>query len=159
MKKMSFLAGLLLLVASTTVAMAGPSGKGTGMGPGRGMNDSVLSGLDLTAEQSEEVCALRESHRKEITPFRTQLLHKRAELRLLWMQTDLDHDSIRAKQKELHGLTWQIQEKTTDYLLAFRRLLTPEQVSKFLAQGQGRGHGYGPGRGLYGQGMGLDGSR
>ncbi len=159
MKKMSLFTGLLLLIASITVAMAGPSGKGAGMGPGRGMNASVLSGLDLTAEQLEEVRALRESHRKEITPLRTQLLHKRAELRLLWMQINLDHDSIRAKQKELHDLTWQIQEKATDSLLAFRRLLTPEQVSKLLAQGQGRGHGYGRGRGLYGQGMGLDGSR
>ncbi len=148
MKKMSLFTGLLLLIASTTVAMAGPSDKGTGMGPGRGMNALVLSGLDLTAEQLEEVRALRESHRKEITPLRTQLIHKRAERRLLWMQINLDHDSIRAKQKELHDLTWQIMEKTTDYLLAFRRLLTPEQVSKFLAQGQGRGHGYGRGRGL-----------
>lgn len=148
MKKISFFAALALLVFSANIAMAGPRSKGAGMGPGLGMNASALSGLNLTAEQSERVRALRESHLKEITPLRTQLLSKRAELRLLWMQINLAPDRIRAKQKELHDLTWQIQEKATDYLLAFRKFLTPEQVSKLLAQGQGRGlrRGLGGGR-------------
>jgi zinc resistance-associated protein len=164
MKKISVIAAVLLLVASATWVMAGPGGKaGRGGGDGWCAGASQLSTLNLSTEQAEKVRALRESFLKETTPIRTQMFTKRAEVKLLWLQTNLDAAKIRAIQKEIRDLIGQMQEKRTDFRLAFRNLLTPEQTTKLLAQGVGRGigskwgrgpgggqgggHGGGPGRG------------
>jgi len=156
MKRISVMAACLLLIASATWVMAGPRGLGGWSG---GDNwcpaASQLSNLNLSAEQSEKIRGLRESFLKEITPIRTQLFTKKAELRLLWMQTSLDVDKIRSTQKEISDLIGQMQVKTTDFRLAFRNLLTPEQTTQLLAQGVGRdrsfkkwGRGGGKGHGL-----------
>lgn len=153
MKKISvFAVVLLLLFGSANFVMAGQKGKGAGMGPGRSMNASTFACLDLTTEQSEKIRALREAYMKEVAPLRTQLHTKRAELRLLWVQTKPDPAKIKALQKEILGLRGQVQDKTTDHRLEFRNILTPEQLTKLLAQGLGRGHhgprwGKGGGRG------------
>ncbi len=145
MKKISVIATFLLVVASATLVMAGPRGKGNRGGEGLREAPAALASLNLTAEQSEKIRALRESLLKEVTPIRAQLLSKRAELRLLWIQTKLDPDKIKAIQKEARDLRGQMQEKRTDFRLAFRNILTPEQTSNLLAQGIGRrmGHRWG----------------
>jgi len=142
MKKISVIAAFLLVVASATLVMAGPRGKGNGGGGGWCAAPSALASLNLTAEQSEKIRSLRESCLKEMTPIRTQLLSKKAELRLLWMQTKLDPDKIRSTQVEIGNLIGQMQEKSTDCRLAFRNILTPEQTTKLLAEGIGRGKGH-----------------
>ena len=142
MKKISVIAAFLIVVASATLVMAGPRGKGNWEGGGWCATPSALASLNLTAEQSEKIRGLRESCLKEITPIRAQLLSKRAESKLLWIQTKLEPDKIRANQKEVRDLIGQMQEKSTDCRLAFRNILTPEQTSKLLAQGIGRGKGH-----------------
>ena len=142
MKKITVIAAFLLVVASATLVMAGPRGKGNRGGEGRYETPSALASLNLTAEQSEKIRVLRESLLKDGTPIRAQLLSKKAELRLLWIQTKLDPDKIRAIQKETWDLKGQMQEMRTDFRLAFRNILTPEQTSKLLAQGLGSGKGH-----------------
>ena len=137
MKKISVIAAFLLVVASATLVMAGPRGKGNRGGEGWREAPAALASLNLTAEQSEKIRALRESLLKEVTPIRVQLLSKRTEMRLLWIQTKLDPDKIRATQREARDLMGQMQEKRTDFRLSFRNILTPEQTSKLLAQGIG----------------------
>ena len=155
MRKISFIAALLLLLASATFVMAGARGKGARMGSGSGMIGPGLSGLNLTTEQSEKILALREAHMKDMIPLRTQLFNKRAELRLLWMQTNTDPEKIKAKQREMIDLMGQLQEKKTDFRLALRDILTPEQLSQFLARGCGMSQGPRWGKGGHrGQGMG-----
>jgi len=139
MKKISLFAVLAMVLASATFVMAQPGMSRGKMGRGWGMNPSVLSGLNLTMEQTESIRSLRESFEKDVAPLRTQKFERKAELRLLWMQTDADSEKIEAKQKEIHDLKWQIQEKTTDFRIAFRGILTPEQLSKALATGGGWG--------------------
>jgi Spy/CpxP family protein refolding chaperone len=157
MKKMSIAAAVLLMVAVTTFAMAGPrraffDGKGH-------LDHAVIEGLELTSEQTEKIQGLHESAKKEITPIKAQLATKRAEMRLLWTQTTLDADKIKATQKEIQALRTQIRDTKTDIRIAFRNLLTPEQTSKLLASGFGRdgrdkkGRGYGK-KGGYGKGQG-----
>ena len=145
MKKISVIAAFLLVVASATLVMASPRGKGDRGGEGLREAPTALASLNLTAEQSEKIRALRESVLKEVTPIRAQLLSKRTEIRLLWMQTKLDPDKIRAIQREDRDLRGQMEEKRTDFRLAFRNILTPEQTSKLLAQGIGSrmGHTWG----------------
>jgi len=141
MKKISMIAAFLLLVASATWVVAGPRGMA-----GWDRNEwcpaaSQLSNLNLATEQSEKVRGLRESFLKETTPIRNQLFTKKAELRLLWIQTNPNVDKIRSVQKEIQNLIGQMQEKKTDFRLAFRNLLTPEQTSQLLAQDLGMGPG------------------
>ncbi len=74
-------------------------------------------------------------------------------MKLLWTQSTLDADKIKATQKEIQALRTQIRDTQTDMRIAFRNLLTPEQTSKLLASGfcrDGRdkkGRGYGKGKG------------
>jgi Spy/CpxP family protein refolding chaperone len=145
MKKMTILTVLIVLITSTSLAAAGPRSKGSGKGKGYGMRASLLSCLDLTAEQSGNIRLLYESLQKDVLPLRKQMFNTRAELKLLWLQTTPDAEKIKAKQKTLRDLKWQIREKKTDYRLAFRKVLTPEQLSKYLAlrlcKGRGSWHG------------------
>ena len=124
----------------------------------------------LTQEHllAEKIRALRQSHEKDILPLRTQLFTNRAEMRLLWMETDPDSEKIKAKQKEIHKLQGQLQEKNMDFRFAVSDILTPEQRSKLLQKrfgrhagphwdnrgGQGRSQGQYPGMGM-GPGQGL----
>jgi Spy/CpxP family protein refolding chaperone len=142
MKKITVIAAFLLVVASATLVMAGPRGKGNRGGGEWCDSPSALASLNLTAEQSEKIRALRESLLEEVTPIRVQMLSKRAELKLLWIQTKLDPDKIKASQREARDLMGQMQEKRTDFRVAFRNILTPEQTTKLLAQGIGGGKGH-----------------
>lgn len=159
MKKVSIIAAVLLVVATATFAMAGRHGR-MGFDGNRQMNPAVMETLDLTKEQTEKVQALHDSAAKKTTPIRAQLVTKRAEMKLLWTQTTLDADKIKATQKEIQTLMAQIRDTITDTRIAFRNLLTPEQTSKLLAMGfgvrhgKGAGHGRGQGRGQGGGGLG-----
>ncbi len=124
------------------------------MGHGWAMDGPALSSLDLTAEQMEKVRSLRESGHEEMAPIWAQKFEKKSELKLLWMQMTPDPEKIKARQKEIHDLKWQIQEKIIGYRLAFRDILTPEQLTKFLAMGGGLGPRHKRGRGdHHGHGM------
>ena len=166
MKKISLVIALILIVASANIAMAGPRNRGGGMGPQAGMNVPALSNLNLTSEQEEKIRALHESNQKELAPLQMELFKKRTELKLLWMQTNLDVNKIKAKQKEIHELNGQLREKQTDSRLDFFNILTPEQRSQFILQGFGKSRGFrgpragmrGPGQDM-GQGTGLNAPR
>lgn len=151
MKKVTLLIAVIFLVGMVATAFAQPYGRGMGkgMGQGLGMHPAVLASLNLTPEQTDKIRALRESMIKETIPLRTQLAERRAELKLLWMQMDADADSIKAKQKEIHDLNWQIREKSIDKKMEFRSILTPEQLSRFLSMGSG--YGFGPKHGKGGR--------
>ena len=158
MKKMSIIAALLMVVAVTTLAMAGQRHK---FFDGRGhLDPAVTEALELTNEQTGKIQALHEAAKKEIIPIKAQFATKRAEMRLLWTQATLDVAKIKATQKELQALGTRIRDIQTDMRIAFRNLLTPEQTSKLLASGFGKGRhhkkggGYGQGKsGGYGKGQ------
>jgi len=142
MKKISVLVLLAVLVASVTVVMARPRYKGVGVEAGRGGKTSVFQNLNMTKEQSEEISGLRESLQKEITPLRAEMVRKQTEMKLLWMEDNLDPDKIKAQQKEILDLRGKIAEKVIDYRLAFHKSLTPEQRSQLLARGPGKKGGF-----------------
>jgi len=160
MKKLSIIAALLMVFAVTTVAAAGPGNRF--FDRNGNMDPAVISALELTNEQTEKIRTLYESAKKVIIPIKAQLATKRAEMKLLWTQTTLDAEKIKATQKEVQALRKQIRDTQTDTRISFRNLLTPEQTSKVLASGFGRdgrskkGGGYGKGkRGGYGKGQGC----
>ena len=158
MKKASMIGAVLMVVAVSTLAMAGPKQK---FFDGKGQLDpAVAETLELTNDQTQKIQALHEVAKKEIIPVKAQVATKRAEMKLLWTQATIDAAKIKATQKELQALRTQIRDTQTDMRIAFRNLLTPEQTSKLLASGFGKGGrnkkggGYGKGkRGGYGKGQ------
>ena len=153
MKKVSMVAAFLMVLALATSAMAGPR---HGFFDGRGhLNPAVSEALALTSEQTQKIQALHDAARKEIIPLKAQLTTKRAEMRLLWSQTTLDADKIKATQKEIQALQSQLRDIRTDKRIAFRKVLTPEQTATLLAMGFGKGRGQGKGKWTgYGRGQG-----
>jgi len=133
MKRIVFIAILVTVFAVANPVFAGPGGRG-----GLGLNGFMLDSLNLTPEQMEKVRTLRESHLQKTEPLRNQVFNKRTELKLLWMQLKPDPESIKAKQKEIQKLRWQLKEKRTDYQLAFRNILTSDQLSKYILSSQDR---------------------
>ncbi|MCD4717391.1 MAG: Spy/CpxP family protein refolding chaperone [Desulfobacterales bacterium] len=141
MKRITLITALIIMFASVPLVMAQPRGMKGEMRPGGGRHASTLANLNLTTEQSEKIRTMRETHQKDILPIQTKMFTKRAELRLLWMQTKPDSEKIKSKQKEILDLRGQLQEKQTDFRLEFLNTLTPEQRTKLLAQSLGRHHG------------------
>lgn len=133
MKRMISLATLAILIASASLAMAGPPHKTGGGRNGWAMDDSILSKLNLTTQQLEKIKTLRASFLRDIEPLLSQLHEKKAGIRLLWKQIKLDPVKIKELEKQAHDLKGQLREKSLNYRLAFRETLTPEQSSKLIA--------------------------
>ena len=173
MKKMIIAVLAIALLTTAGVAMAQGWGRGMGYGPGAGYGPggnppcygpgcgqgygpqgSWGASLNLTAEQTQKMQAMQESHFKETLPLRNEMQLKQLELRTLWAQTNPDQEKILAKQKELNALRAQMQEKGTKHRLEMRKILTPEQQAQVGAFGPG----FGPGRGMkggFGPGRGM----
>jgi len=169
MKKLMIAVIAVALLAASGVVMAqgwggGPGGgRGPGMGMGYGPNDPGYgpgawgSKLNLSAEQTQKMQALREGFFKETISLRNEMMLKKLELQTLWAQTNPDQEKILAKQREINALKAQFQEKATKHRLEARKILTPEQQAQagsFWGAGPGFGPrhgmrgGFGPGRGM-----------
>ena len=133
MKKIMFIAIGVMLFACANLVLAGPGDR-----KGRDRDQYMLDSLNLTVEQMEKIRVLRESYMRAKNPLQNQMFSKRAELKLLWMQTKADSEKIKSMQKEIHDLKWQLKIKRTDYQLAFRDILNPEQLSKYILLKQDR---------------------
>jgi Spy/CpxP family protein refolding chaperone len=138
---------VLAVTALAAYAFAfGPGGgRGHGGGPCYGGDITALSELNLTAEQTAKVNALREAHLKDVKPLQDKMFSKRGDLKLLWLQTNPDKDKIMAAQKEIRTLRDQMQDKMTAYRLDVLKVLTPEQKEKLKSLKMR--HGSGPGMG------------
>ncbi|MDM8551052.1 periplasmic heavy metal sensor [Desulfobacterales bacterium HSG2] len=118
---------------------AGHHGMKGEMGHGREINPFILSELDLTMDQTEQIGVLSDSFEEDIAAIQTQLSEKRAEMNELWTQTNPDAQAVKAKEAEIHALKGQIQDKNTDHRLAVREVLTSDQLSELIANRSLRG--------------------
>lgn len=135
MRRKMFLAGLVccaLLIAAVGSAAPWDADE---PGPDPGMEQ--LACLQLTPEQTRRVRTLQAELARAVNSLRIQTFERRAELRLLWMQMSPDEKAIEAKQREIHELRWNILIRETDFWLRVRKVLTPEQLSRFLLQAGG----------------------
>ena len=134
MSKKILIVAVMMVFVTAGFAVAQPCGKGSWHERDWPMRNGKIANLDLTPEQTEKVRSLSETFHKDIAPLRTQKFQCITELKLLWMQMKPDVEKIKAKEKEIHDLSWQMKEKATDHRLSFHKILTSEQLSKFLAQ-------------------------
>lgn len=142
MKKFTLIATLIILVASFTVATAEPRGKPGGKDFGREGKRSPYANLNLTEEQKGKIDTLRETMRKELAPIRTELIKKRMELDLLWMEDSPEADKIKAKQKEIRDLRGKMEDTLTDLRLSINSILTPEQRSELMLKKSQKKHSF-----------------
>jgi len=146
MKKsvMTLITVIALTAFAASAFASGPGwGRGHGGGPCYGGDVTALSELNLTADQTAKINALRETHLKDVKPLQDKMFSKRGELRLLWLQQNPDQDKILAAQKEIRTIRDQMQDKMTVHRLNVLKVLTPEQQEKVKAIGPGRGFGRG----------------
>jgi len=122
-----------------TVALAWGPGFGRGFG-GPAYGSPPIP--NLTANQSAQIQALRDSFLKENEPLQKELYAKGQELRKLWSTQNADPAAIKAKQNEISSLQSQLQEKATNLGLEIRKVLTPEQLAQMPAFSQGAGFGH-----------------
>ncbi len=147
--------------ASTMVIAYGPKGVGHGpdagpcpgyvKGAGSGHGAGMYAALNLTQEQQDKMWQAKEKFRNETSATRYQMFKKRAELRSLYADPNTTDTAILAKQTELNTLRQSMQDKSVQFKLAQRKILTPEQIKKIgetgYGYGKGRGMGMGPGAG------------
>lgn len=135
MKKIMIASMFLVLALMVSGAMAGSRGEWAG----KGERSAWLKELNLTEEQKGKIDTLRQSVRDDIAPLRNEMIKKRTELKLLWMEDNPDGAKIKAKQKEIRDLRAQMEDRLTDFRLEFRKILTPEQRTKILSLKSRRG--------------------
>jgi len=149
------LVAVMLLSVACAFAQGPGFGPGPGAGPGAGQRWGGGPGwgpseqdkaLNLTPEQKTKLNELRTKFRDENAQLIGTLVTKRIELRSLWSNPKADDKAIQDKEKELRDLKNQMRDKAVQMRLEARKILTPEQISKWGA-GRGFGHGAGPGSG------------
>jgi Spy/CpxP family protein refolding chaperone len=126
----------LALVATVALAWGPGFGRGSG-GPAYGSPPIP----NLTADQSAQIQALRDSFLKETEPLQKELYAKGQELRKVWSTPNADPAAIKAKQDEISDIRSQLQDKATNLGLEIRKVLTPEQLAQMPAFSQGAGFG------------------
>ena len=104
--KRLFISTVAILVFSVASASAQPWGRGMAPGYGPFMDPA----LNLTKAQEDKIQKLREDYLKEITPLQNRLFARRAEIRLLWEDTNLDREKLLEKQKEVNEIQSRIEE-------------------------------------------------
>ncbi len=135
MKKlvMTVVAVLAVVALTASVYAIGPGcGRGHGgkqcYGGGfRGGDIGSVPGINLTAEQTEKIDALREAHMTDIKPLADQMFSKRGDLKLLWLKKNPDQKKIAETNKEIRALRDQMEDKMTAHRLEMMNVLTPEQ--------------------------------
>ena len=140
--KKTIIIGLSLVLALALLATAALA---WGPGFGRGFEGPAYGSPpfpNLTADQSAQIQALRDSFLKENEPLQKELYAKGQELRKLWSTQNADPADIKPKQNEISDLRSQLQDKATNLGLEIRKVLTPEQLAQLPAVGADANFGH-----------------
>lgn len=144
MKKVLVIMTVVACIAFTGTSFAyGPRGGGFGMGvPCLAEGRAMHKDLNLTKEQAERMWQLKDKFYNDTKSLRYNLFRKNFELKGLYDDPNVQDATILSKQKEIHALRAQLQDKRAEYKLAQRKILTPEQIKKLDERRDGRfGHG------------------
>jgi Spy/CpxP family protein refolding chaperone len=90
--------------------------------------------LDLSQEQRKNLELIQQAYFRETQLLRAQLFTKRLELRELLIGPTIKIESIRAKNSEIIELQSKEEERSVEYLVKVRNLLTPEQLRKWCPE-------------------------
>jgi Spy/CpxP family protein refolding chaperone len=131
--------------------------------------------LNLDNTQRQTLRELFPEHRRKVGEIKQELGRKRQELFNLIQNDATPMSAIKAKVKEISALQGSLEEEMVRFMLAFRKILNPQQQAAFLSRlqthlcgsdsacgpmgpgfgghrgpgmGHSRGHGMGMGRGM-----------
>ncbi len=106
-----------------------------GMRKGRGEDPCWRAAeLDLSREQRKNLEGIQQAYFREAQLLRAQLFTRRLELRELLVSPTVKIESIRSKNLEIIELESRQEEKSIEYLIKVRNLLTPEQLQKWCPE-------------------------
>ena len=130
---------LIFFLIPATLPLAQPSGMR--MKPGMGMRQWKTeeqcwkaSDLNLSSEQAKALELIQQTHFRETKVLRAELFLKRLELREFFTNPSIKTESIRSKSAELNELQTRLEEKTIDYLIKVRGVLTSEQLKNWCPE-------------------------
>ena len=92
------------------------------------------SDLDLSSEQRKSLELIQQAFFRDAQILRAQLFTKRFELRELFVSPTIKIELIRAKNSEIIELESKREEKSIEYLIKVRNLLTPEQLQRWCPE-------------------------
>lgn len=132
---MFFLILAILVVFPIGPSLSQPQGIGIGLRPWRGeVKCWKASELNLSQEQSKGIEALQQTFFRETQLFRAQIFAKRLELRELLTNSNSKVEGIRSKFSEILEHQVKLEEKSIDYLMKVRSLLTQEQLKNWCPE-------------------------
>ena len=91
--------------------------------------ERLLSQLDLTPEQAEQIRTIQEQSRSNSSELREQLQTQRQEMRSLYA-SDATAEEIRSERQKTEALTRQLSSDRFETMLQIREILTSEQRAK-----------------------------
>lgn len=93
--------------------------------------DMFLDGLGLTAEQKEQLKAIRDEYQKKVKGLRDQLREKEKALKTELNRETIDKAKVKALAAEVKKYTAQQVDIDVENTLGLRRILTFEQFESF----------------------------
>ncbi|MFZ3045542.1 MAG: hypothetical protein WA151_06475 [Desulfatirhabdiaceae bacterium] len=102
------------------------------------MDTETIQKLELTPDQIRQLQSLKEAYVNDIGPLQNQYYSKKAEFRLFWKTSIPNRQECMDRQKVILMLYQQISQKTIQYQLDCRSLLTPEQEAGWFQKQQER---------------------
>jgi Spy/CpxP family protein refolding chaperone len=127
MKKTFFVIAVLVV---SVVAVVSAYALQPGERPGAHKEFGLKKYLDLSDEQLAKMKELRNNFRNDTRDLRYNLAIKRLEMRKLFTDPKTDDATLLAKQKEISKLRQQLSDKKAARKVAWRKILTPEQIAK-----------------------------
>ncbi|MGZ3592804.1 MAG: Spy/CpxP family protein refolding chaperone [Syntrophales bacterium] len=122
---------LIIVVLVVSVAVAATAyALQPGEGPGSHKEFGFKKYLGLSDEQLAKMKELRNNFRNDTRDLRYNLAIKRLEMRKLFTDPKTDDATLLAKQKEISKLRQQLSDKKAAKKIAWRNILTPEQIAK-----------------------------
>ena len=80
-----------------------------------------------------------EKKRAELSPLEEELAQKELEMRKLFTDPKVDDATLLAKEKDLSALRLKLMDRKAEMKLAWRKILTPEQIQKLDRMPMGHG--------------------
>ncbi|MCK4941813.1 Spy/CpxP family protein refolding chaperone [candidate division WOR-3 bacterium] len=93
-----------------------------------------LEMLDLTAEQTEEIDAIKMETEKGVIPVKSDIELKRLDLEKEMKLETPDRDGVMTLVKDIHALELKIKQARVDQHLKIHGVLTPEQRAEMSKQ-------------------------
>jgi Spy/CpxP family protein refolding chaperone len=106
---------------------------------------SLAKYLNLSPDQKEKMKESRSRYHSDTRDLKYDLAAKQLEMHKLFTDPKTDEATLLAKQKELNSLRQQLLEKKSQMKIEWRKILTPEQITKLdnIPHGWGaKGRGY-----------------